>query len=89
MKTGIIIFSALVLLSCKKETKQTTPPPVQPICDCYEYHEKVQLVGTFPTWQNEWVYDYETSPATDFCSKDDSVWNYNSNSTHRWRWICQ
>ena len=78
----MILFS-LLLVSCKKETKQVTPP-VEPTCDCYQRHENLSSnLGQF-----SWVLDYETSPATDFCSKDDSVWNYNANGAHRWRWIC-
>lgn len=85
MKNIIKALPLLLLVSCKKDTKQTTPPPVEPTCDCYQRHENLSSnLGQF-----SWVLDYETSPATDFCSKDDSVWNYNANGAHRWRWICQ
>lgn len=83
MKTRIIILSTLALMSCKKDPVQQTPST----CDCYEYHEALEPVG-FPI-QTQWVYDYSTTPIPDLCEKDNGTWIYNSNSTQRYKYICQ
>ena len=75
------MYLLFMLMSCEKDNKQ----PTQTTCDCYERHEYLSSnLGQFT-----WALDYETNPSTDFCSNDNGVWNYNSNSTKRWRTICQ
>lgn len=79
-----IAILSIGLMSCNKEV--VTPAPTT--CDCVEYHEQTEMVGTYPTWQIGWVYDYTTVEIPDLCSKDNGTWIYNSNSTQRYKYIC-
>jgi hypothetical protein len=79
-----IAILSIVLMSCKKEVKT----PVSNTCNCVEYHEQKEMVGTYPTWQLEFVFDYQTDSIPDLCSKDNGTWIYNSNSTQRYKYIC-
>jgi len=84
MKTRIVILATLALIGCKKDNKQPTPTPST--CDCYEYHEALEPVG-FPI-TTQWVYDYETTPSPDLCSKETGNWVYTNNDTHRYKVFC-
>jgi hypothetical protein len=77
-----IAILSIVLMSCKKEVTAPTT------CDCVEYHEKTELVGTYPSWQLQFVFDYQTDNIPDLCAKDNGTWIYNSNSTQRYKFIC-
>jgi hypothetical protein len=79
MKTILISLALLTVVSCKKS-------PQSSACQCYEHHEALETNGTFGM---SWNLDHETTPASDFCDKDNGAWTYYSNDTKRYRTICQ
>ena len=79
MKTIIFSIALLTIVSCNKNTQSTA-------CQCYEHHEALETTGTFDMVWNE---DHNTTPASDFCDKDNGAWTYYQNDTKRYRTICQ
>lgn len=79
MRTILISLTLLALVSCNKEVETTA-------CQCYEKHEA--LIHYYPS-TFVWEQDHNTTPASDFCDKDNGAWSYYDNDTKRYRTICQ
>jgi hypothetical protein len=79
-----IIIISLLVASCTKQEKDNN------ICDCYEYHEKYDVIFEPGDWgQLEWRYNYQTTPAPDLCEKDNGDWiQYGNQGQYRYRIIC-
>ena len=77
-----IAILSIGLMSCQPEPIAPTPNT----CNCVEYHEQYEFEpGTMILG---WQYDYTTDSIPDLCEKDNGTWIYNSNSTQRYKYIC-
>ena len=74
----ILACGILYIASCEKT-------PIEPSCQCYEYHEKLVYQGM----QWKWIHDFDGTTFEDFCSKDNGTYSYLYNDTKRYKFICQ
>ena len=78
--TALILTVGYIATACKKDKNE-------PQCDCQTIYENLETVNTGGTVQLLWVLDYETTPIEANCSTA-SEFQYNGNSTVRWKTIC-
>jgi hypothetical protein len=76
---ALFAFALLLLASCQAEEPQPNEPTE---CNCYEYHEK-KVINNQLVW--EWMYDYQTTPIPELCSKANDTWVYYGNQS-QWRY---
>jgi hypothetical protein len=80
--TSLLAILLVFLNSCEKE-------PTQKIeCSCYEVHEYKDYNAQLE--QVMWMSEYNTTPQTDLCSKDNGQWIYTGSvSQFRHKTICK